>query len=132
MFLLLTAFLVVAPAPPASGVFVIRERLSPTDTITSVEGSCGPHRYRVQLQARGQKLAVSVDGRSTPNDQIEKVLQSVPKGYFMFQPAVAECFWDRPNARVRLITDGPSSGGKSQWISFEVAPDGVISDVRKD
>ena len=115
---------------PASGDVVIRGRLTPTNVITSVQGSCDSHRYRIELGGDNQHLVVSVDGRVLPTTETEKVLKAVATGYFMYERRVAECFWDRPSARMELITDGPRSGGKSTWISFEVSPAGIISNVR--
>ena len=115
-----------------SGEVVLRERLTPANVITSVQGSCGSHRYRIEFNADNQRLVVSVDQRALPTTETEKVRKGVATGYFMYEPHVVECFWDRPSARMELITDGPNSGGRSRWISFEVSPAGIISNVRSN
>jgi hypothetical protein len=113
---------------------VIRDRLSPTKLSVAVSGNCGSNRYSIELRSDGQGniLTLEANGRAVTASEIAKVTKAVRYGFFMYQPSIRECFWDRPNARMRLITDGPKSGGKPVWISFEVSPNGVISSVRED
>ena len=118
----------------ASQEVVSPSRLSPTRLVHSVSGYCGPHMYRIELRHDGERniLSVEANGRAVGRSEIGKVTMSVRPGYFMYDPFLAECFRDRPNARMRLITDGPRSGGDSQTLSFEVSPAGLISEVRAD
>ena len=128
--------LLAAPvaADAAQQEIILRERLSPTNAVRSAAGDCGANRYRIELRHNGRRneLHIEVNGRAVRRAELGKVISAVRPGYFMFEPAIAECFWDRPHARMRLITDGPSSGGKREDLSFEVSPAGEIIKVRPD
>lgn len=97
-------------------------------------GTCGPHRYSIELQHHGNRttLSLTADHRSVANAETDKVVEAVAQGYSMYEPKIAECFWHRPNARFRLLTGGPKDGGKPIWLSFEVSPDGKVSDIHAD
>jgi hypothetical protein len=128
----------VAAAEPPRAIHnepvVIRGRLSPTDMVVSVAGRCGKNRYEIVLRHDGHQnlLVVDVNQRRVAAPEIAKVTKLVPPGYFLFDPFVAECFWDRPSARMRLMTAGPASHGNEQWLSFEVTPAGEVTNVRRD
>jgi hypothetical protein len=113
---------------------VMRGRLSPTKLTVTVSGQCGSNRYSARLRSDGQRniLTLEANGRVVAASEIAKVTKAVRHGFFMYESFIAECFWDRPNARMRLITDGPESGGKPVRMSFEVSPNGEISAVRED
>lgn len=123
-----------AAADPRPGEIIIRERLAPTSRVQTVAGNCGPHRYSIELRHDGSRniLSLAVDGRPVPIGEVTKVIQAVEPGYFMYEPSVVECFWDRPTARLRVVTDGPKSGGNPIWVSFEISPEGQVSAVRQD
>ena len=123
----------VAGGQPSNEV-VLRERLTPADLVKTATGKCGPHRYGVQLRHDGDRafLSLHVDGRPVSPPEIGTIAAAVTPGYFMYEPKIAECFWDRPNARFRLLTGGPKDGGKPVWLSFEVSPDGKVSAIRRD
>ena len=118
----------------ASGEVLTRERLTPIDLTESMAGTCGAHRYSVELQhdKRHAVLSLKVDDRRVSHAETAKVVQSVKTGYFMYEPRIAECFWDRPNARITLLIGGPGDGGNPTWLSFEVSPEGQVSAVRQD
>jgi hypothetical protein len=129
--LLLAAVLTMAPL---SMDVVIRDRLTPTDLVESMAGTCGGHRYRIELEhhATGASLLISADDRPISSVETAKVVEAVTPGYFMYEPKFAECFWDRPSARFRLLTGGPKDGGNPIWLSFEISPDGKVSAIRRD
>src|SRR5215213_3921147 len=101
---LLASVAVVAAAEPSRAnhneEVVIRERLSPTNLVVSVGGSCGKNRYQIVLthDSHQNRLRVEVNRRQVAAPEIAKVIKIVPPGYFLFDPFVAECFWDRPSA----------------------------------
>ena len=123
----------VTAGQPSNDV-VLRERLTPTDAVEAMAGTCGPHRYSIELQHHRNRttLSLKADDRSVTSVETGKVVKAVTQGYFMYEPKIAECFWDRPNARFRLLTGGPKDGGKPTWLSFEVSPDGKVSAIRRD
>jgi hypothetical protein len=129
----------VAPAEPPRAnspgeQVVIRDRLSAKELVVSVAGRCGKNRYRIVLTNDGHqnRLRVEVNRRQVAAGEIAKVIKLVPPHYFLFDPFVAECFWDRPNARMRLMTASPTSKPREQWLSFEVTPAGEVTNVRPD
>jgi hypothetical protein len=132
------AAVVAAELPRTGGAeneqVVIRDRLSPAGLVVSVAGSCGKNRYQIVLTHDGyqNRLRVEVNRRQVTAPEIAKVMKLVPPGYFLFHPFVAECFWDRPNARMRLMSAGPASHGREQWLSFEVTPAGEVTNARLD
>ena len=123
----------VTAGQPSNDV-VLRERLTPTDAVEAMAGTCGPHRYSIELQHHGNRttLSLKADDRSVTSVETGKVVEAVTQGYSMYEPKIAECFWDRPNARFRLLAGGPKDGGKPTWLSFEVSPDGKVSAIRRD
>jgi hypothetical protein len=128
---------VAAPELPRTGgaqneQVIIRDRLSPAGLVVSVAGSCGKNRYQIVLTNDGHqnRLRLEVNGRQVAAPEIAKVMKLVPPGDFLFDPFVAECFWDRPNARMRLMSAGPARHGREQWLSFEVTPAGEVMNVR--
>ena len=130
---------VAAPELPRTGgaqnqQVVIRDRLSAKELVVSVAGRCGKNRYRIVLTNDGHqnRLRVDVNRRQVAAGEIAKVIKLVPPHYFLFDPFVAECFWDRPNARMRLMTATPTSKPREQWLSFEVTPAGEVTNVRLD
>jgi hypothetical protein len=111
---------------------VIRTR--PTNVVEEVTGSCGPNRYHIGLRHAGDRVSLNVDvnGRAVSRKEIAKVIAAVHPGYYLFQPFVDACFEDRPEGRMRLVTDGPGSHGQGQWLFFNVSPTGTISDVQPE
>jgi hypothetical protein len=128
---LVTMTVVQAPAPDEQ--VVIRGRLSPTNAVRSVTGNCASNRYRIELHHNGERnaLAVQVNGRAVPQNEIAKVTGYLPSNYFMFEPDIAECFWDRPNARMRVVV-AQFRSPKAEGLSFEVSPEGKITNIRRD
>lgn len=127
------ALLLTLPAQPLESDVVIRRRLTPTQAVETMAGKCGPHRYSVELEHDGDTavLRLSVDGHPVAGDEIRKVRAAVRAGHFLYEPRIAECFWNRPNARFRILTGGPTDGAPA-WISFEVSPNGRVSAIRPD
>jgi hypothetical protein len=117
-----------------SNEVVLRDRLTPTGVVETVTGKCGSLRYSIQLQHDGSRnvLSITANGRPVSPPETAKVMEAVTRGYFMYEPKIAECFRDRPNARFRLLTGGPNDGGKPIWLSFEVSPEGKVSAIRQD
>ena len=127
-------FAAAATAGQPSNEVVVRDRLTPTDLVETMTGNCGPHRYSIELQHHGSRtiLSLKANGRPVSPPETTKVVSAVTPGYFMYEPRLAEYFWDRPNARFRLLTGGPKDGGHPIWMSFEVSPEGNVSAIRQD
>ena len=132
MIVLLAA--TAALGPPASEQVVLKHRITPANVVEKVSASCGGNRYRIRLTHLRDlnSLDVTVNNRPVASTEMDKVTALVPAGFSMFQPFVAECFRDRPNARMRLIVDGPDSHGHSQFLYFEVTPAGQVTNARRD
>jgi hypothetical protein len=133
IFELLVAATAVTAGQPSNEV-VLRGRLTPTDLAETMSGTCGRHRYSIELQHHGNRttLSLKVDDRFVASVERDKVVEALMQGYFMYEPKIAECFWDRPNARFRLLTGARKDGGKPIWLSFEVSPDGKVSALHQD
>lgn len=127
-------FSLAVSAYAGAAEITMRERLSPTNKVQSVQGRCGNHDFGINLRyaERLNVLSLTVDGLPVPRDEIDKVTAAVSKGYAIYDPSFVECIWDGPNARMRIVTDGPTSGGKPIWLSFEVSPARSVSGVRRD
>ena len=123
-----------AISPQPFGEVVLRERLTPKDAVHTVAGTCARHRYSVELRHDDSRnvLSLRADDQQVAPAETVKIAAAIRPGFSVYEPSIAECFWDRPNARVRLLTDGPTSGGTPIWISFEVSPEGQVSAVRED
>ena len=130
----LTATTVVAEGLSANaGEVVIRERLWPTHVVKSASGRCGSNLYRIVVRHEGNThlLLLEANGRSIAKAEVAKVYRSVPAGLLFYEPSVAECFWDKPNGRMRVLVGGPQTS-KPMWLSFEVSPEGLVSNIRPD
>ena len=126
-------FAVTLAGSSQAGEIVIHDRISPADLDQSSAGRCGSHHYSVTLQHnKSARLSLKVDGRRVRTSETVKVVNAVKPGHYMYEPRIVECFWDRSNARFRLLTGGPSDGGNPTWLSFEVSPDGHVTAVRED
>jgi hypothetical protein len=124
----------LAVSGAAQPQLVIRDRRSPTNMVRLVAGSCGANRFAIALrhEGAGNVLGVEVNGAAVSASELAKVMRSVQPGYVLFEPSIVECFWDSPNARMRILTAGPATPGSRQDLSFEVSPSGAVSNVRPD
>jgi len=134
-----TALLFLAPLaaaaasqpPSANEQVVIQHPLTPDDVVETVAGRCGRNLYQIRLEHFGNRsrLGIEVNGRPVTSGQIAKIANVLPQGLYLFEPFVDQCFRDRPNARMRLIVDGPSSHVRFEFLYFEVTPDGEVSNA---